>query len=221
MGTKLNLIGQTFNRYTVLSEAGKDKHGATLWVCRCDCGEVRQVRTTHLRLGVCKSCGCLQREIAAKRMTTHGLQGNALYEVWSRMLRRTTNAEDAGFKNYGGRGIEVCPRWQSLENFIKDMGPSYRKGLTIDRIDNSGNYEPGNCRWTTRVVQQRNRRNNVWLTYLGKTLTLAEWADICEIKYATLYRRVTTYELSTETALTKGMPPDRLQAIRRWAGEAT
>lgn len=217
MGRKLHLTGQRFNRFVVLSEAGKDKHGATFWLCQCDCGEVRRVRTTHLRLGVSKSCGCLQREVAAQSKTKHGLHGSALYDVWNGMIRRTTKPDDPGYKNYGGRGISVCDRWQSLANFIADMGPSYSKGLTIDRIDNDGDYEPGNCRWTTRVVQQRNRTNTVFLTHLGRTLPLSEWADVCDIKYATLHKRVTAYGWSTEKALTKGVPADRLKAIREWA----
>ena len=133
------------------------------------------------------------------------------------MHRRTSNPDDAGYHNYGGRGIRVCERWSSLETFIVDMGPSYRKGLSIDRIDNNGNYEPDNCHWVTQVVQMRNRRCNVLLTHLGKTLTVAEWADVTEIKYATLHKRVTAYGWSTERALTKGVSPDRLEAIRRWA----
>lgn len=217
MGKKLNLTGHRYNRWTVLHESGKDNHGATFWTCRCDCGTTGRVRTTHLRLGVSKSCGCLQREVAAKMKTTHGLHRHPLYDVWNAIHRRISNPDDPGYKNWGGRGIQVCERWSSLEAFIEDMGPSYRKGLSIDRIDNDGNYEPGNCHWTTSVVQQRNRRNNVLLTYLGKTLTVAEWADICEIKYATLHKRVTTYEWSTERALTKGMSTERLEALRRWA----
>lgn len=217
MGKKLYLTGQRFNRFLVLREAGKDKHGATFWTCQCDCGELRDVRTTHLRLGVSKSCGCLQREVAAQGKRKHGLHNNALYDVWNGMLRRTTNPDDPGYKNYGGRGIEVCTRWESVGNFIADMGPSYRKGLTIDRINNDGNYEPDNCRWTTRVVQQRNRTNTLRLTYLGRTLPLAEWADVCEIQYSTLHKRVMVYGWSTERALTKGLPSDRLKAIRDWA----
>lgn len=217
MGGKLHLTGHKYNRWTVIGEAGKDKHGATFWICQCDCGKTGQVRTTHLRLGVSKSCGCLQREVATAEKTTHGLHRHPLYDVWYAMHRRTSNPDDPGYPNYGGRGISVCGRWSSLENFVTDMGPSYRKGLTIDRVNNDGNYEPGNCRWTTRVVQQRNRTNTVTLTYLGKTLPLAEWADIFEIKYNTLHKRVVAYEWSTEKALTKGVSPKRLEAIRRWA----
>lgn len=217
MGRKLHLTGHKYNRWTVISEAGKDKHGATFWLCRCDCGEMGQVRTTHLRLGVSKSCGCLQREVAAAEKTTHGLYRHPLYDVWHAMHRRTSNPEDPGYPHYGGRGISVCERWSSLDAFVVDMGPSYRKGLTIDRVNNDGNYEPGNCRWTTRVVQQRNRTNTIALIYLGKTLPLAEWADIFEIKYNTLHKRVMVYGWSTERALTKGVPPDRLEAIHRWA----
>ena len=129
----------------------------------CDCGTVTTVFLKHLRSGASQSCGCLSRERASERrgaanpMTTHGLTRTPTYETWRSMLGRCLNLNAPSARHYSGRGITVCERWRTFENFLADMGVR-PYGRTLDRIDNDGNYEPGNCRWATPKEQRANQR---------------------------------------------------------------
>lgn len=180
---RLNLLGQRFGRLTVLEDLGKDNRGKPLWLCRCDCGAEVQRNTMVLRTGKTRSCGCLRKETAAehcREMTKHGHYiGNRPspeWAAWNAMKQRCTNAKCPEHVYYGARGIAVCARWMAaFENFLADMGPRPGKGYSIDRIDNSKGYEPGNCRWATSVQQNNNTRFNRNITAFGETLTLAEW----------------------------------------------
>jgi hypothetical protein len=169
-----DLTGQRFGRLVVERRGGvhATPNGSrfTLWRCRCDCGGTSEVKANALRSGNTKSCGCLKAEVlhvpAMNPNRRHGAFNNGdsdpVYWVWSSMKARCLNPKDSHFAHYGGRGITVCERWrQSFAAFRDDMGPR-PEGLEIDRINNDGNYEPGNCRWTTRSVQATNRR------YLGR-----------------------------------------------------
>lgn len=171
----------TGNRYGFLTAAGPveiRRYKTTTqvrWLCRCDCGSEPIVSSEHLRSGHTRSCGCRRGDLIRQKITAHGKTGTPEYLVWAHIKGRCENGNDAAFHNYGGRGIRLCKRWQSFENFLEDMGPRPPKH-SIDRIDVNGNYEPGNCRWATAEVQANNRRGNHRVTIHGVTKTIAEWA---------------------------------------------
>lgn len=150
--------GMRFGRLTLVRKVGStaDKHA--LWLADCDCGNQVTVPARNAGKGITQSCGCFQREQVADRNRTHGMSQSPEYRIWSGMLSRCHNPNDTGYYKYGARGVVVCDRWRgSFEAFYADMGPR-PDGMSIDRIDPEGNYEPGNCRWATTLVQARNKR---------------------------------------------------------------
>lgn len=179
MGRRIDLLGQRFGRLTVIEETNRRANGSILWKCKCDCGNTVLVRSNHLRRGGVLSCGCYNRDI----ITKHGDKDNPLYHTLQCMKDRCYNSNAQEYENYGGRGIKICDEWlESYESF-RDwaMANGYRKGLSIDRIDNNGDYSPDNCRWATMKTQCRNRRSNHLLTINGETHCIAEWGEIANI----------------------------------------
>lgn len=172
-----DLTGQRFGRLTVIEYAGKrvSPNGttSTMWKCKCDCGNIKDVRQGNLRNGTTQSCGCWHKEQVGEIHKTHGLshENKRLYRVWKNMRRRCSCPQDKSYERYGGRGISVCEEWQnSFEAFYKwsiangykeDIAESGKNRLSIDRINNDGNYEPDNCRWVDDYIQSSNKRTNL------------------------------------------------------------
>jgi hypothetical protein len=199
---KIDLIGQKFNRWTIISEPFLQKSHHPLISCKCDCGTVKNVYLTHLTRGLSKSCGCLKKELAGQQRIIHGMTKTREFKIWMKMRQRCLNSSDHAFKDYGGRGITVCDRWiNSFENFYADMGDS-PEGMSIDRIDNNKGYSPDNCKWSTDKEQSRNRRNNHMITFNEKTQCLTDWSSELGIKHHTLCVRLNKLNWSIEKALT-------------------
>lgn len=223
MSAFVDLTGQRFGRLVVLhrvppTPGSKQK---PRWTCKCDCGTLRIIEGGSLRRGMSTSCGCFQREDMARRRTTHGLRrlapgvapgGDArasrssTYASWANMRARCNTPGAAGYANYGGRGIKVCARWDSFENFLADMGER-PKGTSLDRVNANGDYAPDNCRWATPTVQLLNRRDRISLNareqiigLLRKGVTQAEIAETFNVSARTVRRIWTAIQLGTPAA---------------------
>lgn len=198
----IDITGQKFGRLTVVEYVGKGQDRKALWKCKCDCGEERVVRGRDLRNGKTVSCGCYREEIKIGRPmteqnrrilldinTTHGLSKTPIYKVWQGIKSRCYNPKTINYCNYGGRGITMCEEWLTFEGFYEDMAESYKRGLTIERIDNDKGYSKENCKWATRLEQSNNKRDNIIITYNGETDTLANLCRKYNKKYITVADR--------------------------------
>lgn len=188
MGKFEDLTGKTFNRLTVIkrAEVGKKE---VYYLCKCTCGKEKIIRGKDLKYNKIKSCGCLNKEKTTERNTKHNLRHTRIYRIWLLMKNRCLNSKYYLFKNYGGRGITICNEWKNdfMSFYNWAMNNGYDEHLTIDRIDVNGNYEPFNCRWATKLQQQRNTTRLRKITYKNETHCISEWAEILGLEYNTLY----------------------------------
>ena len=188
-----DLTGKKFGKLEVIGvhDTGNRK---TYYVCQCDCGNVKVVRADSLISGATKSCGCIKKQQDKTNLTAnnrHKMSGTRIYETWQDMKRRCYNKQNVRYNRYGGRGIKVCEEW--LNNFQSFYDWAIRNGysddLTIDRIDNDGNYEPSNCRWSTVKEQCNNRSSNINITIGNATKSLMSWCEIFNVDYKKVHAR--------------------------------
>lgn len=193
----IDMGGRSFGRLRVTAFSHRGKNKRIYWACLCDCGNKAIVSANNLSRGWTRSCGCARRyvrtprirQILRERATTHGLTKTRTYESWFAMKRRCLRNDGDNRKYYVFRGIRVCERWMKFENFLADMGER-SEGMSLDRINNDGNYEPGNCRWATPVDQANNRRSNKIYTHNGVSMTQAQWAKSLGIRVNVLCYRI-------------------------------
>lgn len=207
----MDLTGQRYGRLTAIEiDAQRTHNGKTYWRCKCDCGEYTSVMTGNIRSGAVLSCGCLQKERAIAAKTKHGYlhhEGKEprLYRIWKSVRNRCngTNVNRRCYKDYGGRGISMCEEWNDYAAFEKwALANGYQDGLSIDRINVNGNYEPSNCRWADTITQANNTRKNRYIEYNGETHTLSEWSRITGISASAIRSRIDKRGWSVERALT-------------------
>lgn len=211
MKQSYDIAGQRFGRLTVIVRQRDPKDGKMKWRCQCDCGRERLARGTDLRRGIVKSCGCMKTRYA------NGERKTRLYSIWVGMNARCGSPNSPRYMNYGAKGIRVCEDWKRSFLIFQKWAESagYTDELTIDRIDNSGDYEPNNCRWTTVKVQNNNRSTCDFITAFGKTQTLSQWAAEKGIKQRTLYSRIHLQHWPIEKALTQSVQKHTKSAVSK------
>lgn len=186
--------GDRYGKLVIVKEVESPVKNRRFFLCKCDCGNEKVIRLDHLRDGRVYSCGCSKRDKPSNfkhGMTSPSGEYHRLYKIWSGMRNRCNNPRYKYYESYGGRGIKVCQEWDndfiSFMNWAIENG--YKDDLTIDRINNYGDYEPSNCRWASPKIQANNKRTNVLITYHGETHTISEWADITGIAYWNIIQR--------------------------------
>lgn len=182
----------------------RDEGRHTEWLCKCDCGTMEFVQSCNLGRGSI-SCGCSRIEHGQGVRGVADTPMRRFYQVWIAMKGRCRNPNATGFKNYGGRGIAVCDEWGAFEVFKEDMWPTYSQGLQIDRIDNNGPYCKENCRWVTHLENRNNTRFNRFVTFMGETMTISQWARRLDVPSKNIYYR-----------LNKGWPVESAMTARLW-----
>ena len=202
----IDLTGQRFGRLVVVERA-ESKGKRTMWKCLCDCGNTKVVGAGNLKNGHTTSCGCVWHEVVPEVNrsinTRHGMSQTKLHKAWANMRYRCFNPRCKCYDNYGGRGITICDKWNEFEPFMEwALNNGFADGMSLDRIDVNGNYEPSNCRWVSWEVQENNKRNSSYLTLNGQTYTISEWARITGLKDSTIRERIKR-GWTVEDALTK------------------
>lgn len=200
-----NLTGQRFGRLVALGPVARDRNHHIVWLCQCDCGNETRVTLQELRAGKTKSCGCIRREGVRLWNKTHGMTRTKIHNTWLRMKQRCTVPSAKDYIYYGERGILVCDGWlhsfEAFHAYVSQLCNFGEVGYSLDRIDNDGNYEPGNVQWATQTQQMQNTRRNHLFEYNGETLCLTEWARRAGISEKTFRSRL-RYGWNIERILT-------------------
>lgn len=201
----IDITGKRFSRLVAIECAYKNKK-VHFWRFKCDCGNEKLIRKGDVMHGKTQSCGCFLRE----SVTTYGSHRERLYKIWWGLLKRCYQSHTKGYAGYGARGIKVCAAWKDNYFIFKEwsLANGYSDDLSIDRINNDGNYEPSNCRWATDKIQNRNRGSyNATITFNNSTKTVAEWAENLNLRPALLYQRLSKgWEVEKVLSLTKFKP---------------
>lgn len=185
--SKIDLVNKRFGRLLVLEDSDSRCGSKVVWKCVCDCGNITYVSSGHLRDGTTSSCGCLCAEMKTKHGHASFKQRSREYVIWNKIIQRCINPNYDHFDCYGGRGIKMCDRWrESFTNFLEDMGKC-PDGMSIDRINNDGNYEPGNCKWATIYEQTRNMSTNVWVELNGERMVITDAVRLLPISSTGFY----------------------------------
>lgn len=185
-GTYKDIAGKRYGRLIAIKRVGQTVNGQTLWLCRCDCGYEKVIRGGGLSSGQTKSCGCWNAENIKTINKTHGDSYTRLYKIWTDMKKRCSYfTKNKYYYLYGQRGIKVCDEWK--DNYLAfrewSMQNGYRENLTIDRINNDGDYEPSNCQWSDLSKQTNNKRSNIIFEFNGVSRTMIEWCKIKGLSY--------------------------------------
>lgn len=186
-----DITGQRFGRLIIRNRVENSKFGHAQWLCECDCGNIIVAETGHLKSGHTQSCGCYKKERTIMCNTKHNKSDSRLYEIYHGIKKRCFNRNSVSYCYYGGRGISMCDDWlKSFQAFYDwAMENGYSDNLTIDRIDVNGNYEPSNCRWVDAIIQANNKRDNVFITVDGISMTIAEWSRRTGIDHRKISRK--------------------------------
>lgn len=194
MPSFINITGKRFGRLIVLERLDKPSYKGASWLCKCDCGNSIIASSQSIRIGHTKSCGCynkeIRKQICIERNTTHNKSKTKVFHTWTNIRQRCNNPNISAYHKYGAKGIKVCERWNSFENFFADMGNPPTNKHTIERIDSRGHYEPSNCKWATMEEQQNNRTNNRLIEYNKQKMTLQKWSKLMGIDRKTISRRI-------------------------------
>ena len=219
----IDLQANKFGRWLVIARSGSDERGQARFLCRCDCGNEKIIAGKVLRAGKSVSCGCWQKESVSARRKTHGCSNSPEHRAWAAMRNRCSNSKPA-YKHWNGRGIRVCKRWGSFENFLEDVGPRPSAKHSIDRINVDGDYNPQNVRWATRKQQARNTTKTVYVSVGGRTESLVDAAEAAGIKPDTVRRRLSVSGFTAEEAVltpilknqySVGRPSKRVRVVKR------
>ncbi len=216
---RVTIVGQRFHLLTVYALVGyiKTRQAISYWLCRCDCGNWNIVARPKLQKGYAKSCGCYRAVATTQTHTTHGMTSTRIYRIWVGMQSRCLDSNCNSYQDYGGRGITVCERWLGFDgftNFLADMGQPTTDQHSLDRINNNGNYEPTNCKWSDKYEQARNNRHNHYLTAQGETYCASQWAEITGIKSGLILARIRRGWSAEEALRFKERPPRNYRRIK-------